>query len=245
MGFSLKDLNPRWARWPNPPAVYEIWDDFDGETTISTTDTDASPWAGDAVASGTGVMTVDASGGVVRFANNGTDDNSGFQIQRDMETVVLQASKDLRFTAKFKASDVDASSFFLGLAITDTSIQHATVDTLAGGLTITDGIGFYSPDATGSVYGVVIRDSVQLATGPVATLTDGAYTVLSFDVQMTSTAGEGTVIFYADGVEVGRIRSTALPYSAEEVLAPSAAWKSTAASAQTADLDYIGVLAER
>ncbi len=243
--FASKDLSPRWSRWPAVSAVYEYWDDFDGETTVSTTDTDAFGWAGDAISSGTAVMTVDETGGVLRFANSGTTEDSGYQIQTDMELFSLQASKYTRFAARLRMSDATQSSAYLGLAITDTTLQHATTDTLVAGITFTDGIGFYKPDGELNWYGIVVRDSVQLSVGPLGAGADSTYIVLGFEVQMTETAGTGEVIYYVNGVEKGKLRSTALPYSGEELLAASAAWKSGAAAAQTCDVDYIGVLLER
>lgn len=245
MSITQQDTPSRWLRFPDGPAAHEVFDDFDGEVTISTTDTDAAPWAGDAIASGTAVMTVDEDFGIVRFANSGSNEDSGYQIQRDIETVALRASKEARFMCRLKASLATESSFFTGLAITDTTIQHATTDTLAGGLTISDGIGFYKPDGEATIYGVVIRDSVQLAVGPLAVLSDATYVVLSYLVDMSATNGQGRVRFFVDKVEKGQIDSSALPYGGEEILAPSFAWKSGSAAAATCDVDYIGVLVER
>lgn len=244
--LSKIDVPSRWARHPVASKAYELFDDFDAETTIDGTGTNASAWVGAAIASGTGVMTVDEAGGVVRFANSGSTDDSGYQIQRDMETIVLQASKEVRFQCRFRQSDATESSFFAGIAITDTTIQHATTDTLAGGLTISDGIGFFKPDGEATIYGVVIRDSVQLSTGAIATLANDTYAELTFTVEMTATAGEGIVKFYVNGVDNNyAIRSLTLPISTEEVHSLSLAWKAGAAAAKTCDVDYIGVLVER
>lgn len=237
-GFSLKDLNPRWARWPAPPSVYEIWEDWDGETI-------SGQWTGTAIASGTGVLTVDETGGVVQLANNASDDNSGYQLQRNMETCSLQTGKYTRFMSRLLLSDATSSSFGAGLFITDTTIQHATVDTVAGGLTITDGVGWLKPDAEVNAYGFVMRDSVLSVTGPLVALANSVYKVLGFEAQMSSIAGKGNVIFTADGVEVGSLNSLSMPYSTEEILAPSLAWKSTAGAAKTCKCDYLGVLQQR
>lgn len=228
-----------WYNFPGQPTWFEFWDDFlseEGVTNFTST----------AIASGATAVTTDEKFGVLSFANNGTDDNSGAQIQGDMEMVSLATGKKTDFMARFQASDVDASSFFLGLSITDTSIQHATTDTLAGGLTITDGIGFYSPDTEGNIYGVIRRGSVQANTGSLASLADATYATLSFRVEMdASTAGKGTVYFYKDGVLLGSLTSTTMPYDSEEILTPSIAWKTTAASAQTAKADFCGARQER
>ena len=239
MSITGKSLGQLWHQFPSGPHYY-FWEDFDEETSTS-----PAEWSGTAIASGTAVMTVDELGGVVRLANNGTDDDSGFQIQTDMELFALQASKELRFLSRLKTSDVTQTSFFVGIAITDTTIQHATTDTLAAGLTITDGIGFYKPDGEATIYGVIVRDSVLVATGTLKALTDATYHVLAFKVEMTDTAGKGTVYFYIDGVELGRNSSTTMPYSSEEILTGALSWKSTEAAANTCDVDSIGVVVDR
>jgi hypothetical protein len=245
MAFAGKDIPSNWARFPDGPPAYEWWQDFDAETTIDATGTTAFGMVGTAISSGTGVMTTDEIAGVLRMANSGTTEDSGYQVQSDMEIFGLQASKELRFSARVRMSDATQSSAFTGLAISDTSIQHATTDTLAAGLTVTDGIGFYKPDGELNLYGVVIRDSVLAATGPIAVIANDTYAELAFKVEMTDVAGTGLVVFYKDNLEIGRIRSTTMPYSTEEILAASAAWKSGAAAAQTCDWDYLGVLLER
>jgi hypothetical protein len=242
--LASKDIPSQFARYPDGP-VYQFWDDFDREITVSATATDAFGWVGSAISSGTAVMTTDEIGGVVRLANATTTDDSGYQIQSDMEVFGFQASKELRFLARLKMSDATEASAFVGLAISDTTIQHATTDTLAGGLTITDGVGFYKPDGSADVYGVVIRDSVQLAVGPLAAMVAAVYSRLAIKVEMTDGAGTGEVTFYVDGNEKGKIRSTTMPYATEEILAASVAWKSGTTAAQTCDVDYIGVVVER
>jgi hypothetical protein len=245
MAFAGKDIPARWARFPEGAVAFEWFEDFDRETTVDSTDTTAFGMAGDAISSGTGVMTTDEMCGVFRMANASTTDDSGYQIQSDMEIFGLQASKELRFMTRVRMSDATQSSMFTGIAITDTTIQHATTDTLAGGLTFTDGFGFYKGDASADVYGVLIRDSVQLAVGPLVAMVNDVYSRLAIKVEMTDTAGSGEVVFYVDGLEKGRIRSTTMPYATEEILAATAAWKAGAGANQTCDWDYLGVLVER
>lgn len=228
-----------WYNFPGQPTWFEFWDDFlseEGVTNFTST----------AIASGATAVTVDEKFGVLKFSNNSTDNDSGAQVQSDMEVVSLATGKKTDFMARLYTSDADQTSLFVGISITDTSIQHPTTDTLAAGLTITDGIGFYKPDEEATFYGVIRRDSVQASTGSLGSLADSTYATLSFRVEMDpSTAGTGTVYFYKDGVYLGQLTSTTMPYDSEEILAPSMAWKSGDTAAQTAQLDFIGVRQER
>lgn len=237
--MALNNIDHRFKNFPLAPDVSGRWVDFDSEE-------DEALFTKTALASGTGVVTVDENHGIYRQSGAATTDNSGSQIQLDMEPVSLNAGKTVLFMMRGgKCSDGTQDEFFTGLAITDTTLLDGT-GTLAGGLTHTDSIGFYKPDGESNVYGVIRRDSVQLATGAYA-MTMTNYNVYAMRIEMDpSTAGKGRVIFYVNGTEIGRLDSTTMPYDAEEILAPSIAFVTGDASGtKTCDHDFIGWQVER
>ena len=79
------------------------------------------------------------------------------------ESHLFQAGVPLWFKAKFKVSDADATIVFAGLHITNT-------DPVA--VAPTDGVYFHSPTASAALYLRVRKNSLQLTTTRVATLTD-------------------------------------------------------------------------
>ena len=238
MSLNTADVQTtRWSAFPTGAKHHEVWNDFVDAAGPGITSTP--------IANGTVSHVADLANGVVRLANNGSDDDSGAQLQGSMESIALATSKETWAECRLALSDATQSSLFVGLSVTDASIQHASTDTLAAGLTCTDAIGVYKPDGEATLYGVVRRDSIQASTGSLGSLSDATYHVLGVRVSMTASAGAGTAYFYLDGVLLGQIFSTTMPYSAEEVLALSVAWKSGAAAAKTCDVDYLGALVER
>lgn len=232
-------IDHHFKRFPLGPDCYDEWIDFDCEE-------DETFFTKTALNSGTGVVTTDENFGIYRQSGAATTDDSGSQIQLDMETVSLNAGKTIQFLCRgAKCSDGTQDEYFTGLAITDTTLMDGT-GTLAGGLTHTDSIGFYKPDGESNVYGVIRRDSVQLATGAFA-ITNTQYNVFAMDIQMDpSTAGKGTVVFYVNGTEIGRLSSTTMPYDSEEILAPSIAFNTgNNTGTKTCDWDYIGWSVDR
>ena len=202
------------------------------------------------IALGAAAVTTNLTHGVLTLSNNGTDDDSGMQGQATNECFALVTGKECKFTVRVRTSDATQTSWFFGLSITDTTIQHATTDTLAGGLTPTDAVGFYKPDGEATFYLVIIRDSVQVSTGTLGTMSDSTFLTLSFRVMMdASTAGKGSVYAYVNGAvtpdQGTALSSTTMPYESEEYLAPSFSWKSCEAAANTCDIDRIGVALER
>jgi len=230
----------QFANFPSGPDWYVIFHDFDNEN-------DIDAYTVTAISSGSGAVTTDEKFGVYRISAAATTEDSGAQLQGDMETVSLNTGKVVEFICRVKPAVADQSTFFAGIAITDTSVLHATDGSLANALTITDGIGFVKPDGESNLYGVIRRDSVQAATGAIATVTASSYSTLAFRVTMDdSTAGKGRVDFYVDGVYAGRLDSTTMPYDSEEILTDTVAYQSGDASGtDTFDIDYIGVRQER
>lgn len=236
--MALTYRDHKFRDFPNGPNTYLWWCDFD-------TEEDEARFTKTALSSGTGVMTVDENFGVYRQSGAATTDDSGSQLQGDMEHCSLNASKRLSFVCRgAKCSDGTQDEFMCGLCITDTTLLDAT-GTLAAGLTFTDGIGFYKPDGEANVYGFIRRDSVQLATGAYA-ITSTSHNVFSFEVAMGAVAGTGTVTFFVNGIRIGSLDSTTIPYDSEEILTPSLAFNTgNATGTKTCDWDCVGVEIER
>ena len=247
MALSFATNSPFKGAWDRSVWFY-FFDDFMDEYALTSNLPVAasSPWVGTALSSGTFAMSTDAKGGVCVLSGAGTTDNSGAQIQQDMEVWSLEAGKEVWFTARLKASDATQSEVFVGLAITDTTLLDAT-GTLAAGMTHSDSVGFYKPDGETNWYGVVRRDSVQANTGAIGTSADDTYILLEARVVMDpTTAGKGRVTYFVNGAEVGRIDSTTLPYDSEEFLALSVAMNSGDNSGtKTVTVDFIGAAQQR
>ena len=234
-----QDSSPEFYRFPFKPLWFEAFDDFAEEI--------SGPYVATSIASGTFAKTTDEAYGVAVLSGVATTDDTGYQLQRDMEIFTLLIGKNTDCFARLKLSEATQSSLFMGLAISDTTIQHATTDTVAGGLTISDGVGWYKPDGEATAYGVIMRDSVIANTGAIVTLVDATYVTLAVRVTMDpTTLGKGTAYFYADGAIVGALNSLTMPYSAEEVLTPSVSFKSgSATGTMTCTVDFLGARQER
>lgn len=228
--------------FPYGPTWYGFWEDFNDEYALTSNLPVAasSPWIGTALNSGTFAQTTDEKFGVAVISGAATTDNSGAQIQLDMETFSLTAGKALRSLGKFKLSESTQNEVLIGFCITDTTLLDGT-GTLAAGLTFTDGVGFYKPDGETNLYGFIRRDSVQISTGAYS-FDPTTYNVLSFEVQPSSgTAATANVSFFINGVSIGTLSTTTAPQESEEVLALSVAFLSgDALGTKTATLDYVG-----
>ena len=240
--FAPRDIEKTpWGNFPGSPAWYAPVYEFDNEQGID-------PFTTTALSSGTGAVTTDENLGVYTLSGAATTDNSGFQLQGDMETVSLNLGKKVLFMERLKGSDATESEYFAGLSITDTTMLSGTGTLAIASVTMSDAIGFYKPDGQATYYGVIIRDSVLTSVGPFATsMADDTYLRLSFEIQMDgTTAGKGTVNFYMNNVQVGQLTSTTMPYDTEEILTPATAFVTgNNTGTKTAKVDYIGVAVER
>lgn len=229
--FSRTDFLPS-------PHRYAFWCEFDNEES-------PNPFTGTALSSGTIAVTTDEEYGVATLSGAATTDNSGYQLQSDMEAFAIVTGKEAGITCRVKLSDGTQDELFVGASITDTTMLDGT-GTLAGGMTMTDSFGFYKPDGSTLTYGTIRRDSVQLATGGVA-VDFTSYKILDIKVQPSgTTAGSGKITFYVDGVMLGSLDSTTLPYSGEEILALALAFVTgDNTGTKTCKPDYIGAFIER
>jgi len=235
-------LSYPFMRFPDLEAEFYVFNrDFDNEQ-------DIDAFTGTALNSGTGAVTVDQKFGVYRMSGAATTDNSGYQIQGDMETFSLTAGKRTLFETKLRYSDATESEVLAGLCITDTTLIDAGGTFATADLTFSDGIGFYKPDGQTTYYCFIIRDSVMVAssgpfTGPAAS-TDVR---LGIEVRMDpNTAGKGKALFYMDGQLVCGLDSTTMPYESEEILTPSVAFNTgDNLGTKTCDVDYVRAAQER
>lgn len=150
---------------------------------------------------GTATVTQTGAGGVLVLSGRATTDNSGAQVQMDVDWVTTQAGKDIAFGCWLKASNPIDQSIFAGFAITDTTV----VDGAAGvaGLTASDCIGFYSREGvTGFYLTVKGATTVVLDTLLPITIAADTYYWLEFVARMSSTTA-GTISVYLNGVRVG------------------------------------------
>lgn len=230
--------------FPGDPTDYVFWEEFD----VTSGADSAATWLvkgwtlsqlGSAGTAAT--LDTDAEFGQALLSTTAAD-NKGPELQLLSESVALRAGKTTRFLARIKHSVVLTDTFFIGLALTDTSISHATDGTLANVTTATDCVGFVSAEADASLYGIVRRDSTQAATGAMATLADATWVDVAFEVKMDpTTAGTGTVRFWVNGAPTGTLTSTTLPHGAEEMLTPSIALAARSATGSTMHVDFVGV----
>jgi hypothetical protein len=239
----------QWKAFPAGPDFFDFWEDWADEYTGQTTSAAAgNRWINTLLSSGTFAQTTDEKFGVAVLSGAATTDNSGAQIQADMETCSLVTSKTTRFMVRLKLNEITENEFAAGLSITDTTMLDG-VGTLAAGLTPTDFVGFYKPDGAADVYCVVRRDSVNVVAFSVGAVVADTYAVWAFEVVMSSTAGTGTIRAAKDGNWVqqsGGAYSTVMPYDSEEILTPAVAFVTgDNVSTKTCTVDYLGVLQER
>lgn len=230
------------AGFPDVEAsAYSIAYEFDNEQGID-------PFTTTALNSGTGAVTVDRKFGVYRMSGAATTDNSGFQMQGDMETISLVAGKKTKGEWIVQTTDATQSEILAGYCITDTTLIDAGGTFAAADLTFSDGIGFYKPDGETGFYCFVMRDSVIVASaGPFGTLANDTDVRLGVEIRMDSnTAGKGKALFYINGGLVAGLDSTTMPYNTEEVLTPSGAFNTgDNVGTKTCDWDYIRIYQER
>lgn len=242
-------------KFPQPLDWDLFFDTFNDELSLTSNEPVAasSGWVGTALAAGTTAFSTDEQFGVVVLSGAATTDNSGSQMQRDMEFNALITGKKTRIVGRFKLSESTQSHFFMGLSITDTTVLDGA-DGIAG-LTPSDCVGVFKADGDDLLELVVIRDSVVVVRSSIYNgLANDTYYHFAVEVQMDAdTAGKGVVkgFLYAAPFtttaptligETGPVQGLTMPYSAEEILAPTMAFASgSATGTQTCTIDYIGV----
>ena len=225
-----------WQDCPNvalvdPSYAYVYFEDFiacGGVGSIVSETENQAPWLATLVDGGSANAEVlkiadDQPGGVfVCTTNPAANDLNNLQLNGEM--FKLASGKNLWFETKIKIVDVDKTDWFIGLAITDTTILAGT----------TDSIGFRCPDHTGDIDYVCEKDSTETAADTGANLSDNTWVRLGFKFD-----GINRVTFFVDGVPKA-IVSTNIPD--DEALTPSFEVRTSEASAHTMYVDYIKIV---
>lgn len=202
--------------------------------------TGTSPWIGTALSSGTTAFSTDVVGGVCVLSGAATTDNSGSQIQTDVEAFALQAGKDLVFASRFKVSNAIESHLFAGIGITDTTFLDGADGTAC--LANTASLGLFSPDDAATLY-VIAGNTTIVGQSAVHTLVDDTYLVGEFHVRMDpSVAGAGAVTVFINGNYITTVNMTNL--STTEMAVTLAQVSGTASGTVSATFDYVGVACE-
>ncbi len=237
-----------WYNFPNGPYCCSFFDDFTDEYATGPLAA-SSPWiGGSAIASGTVLQTTDAAFGRIVIANTAAGDNSGSQIQQDVEWISLQPGTEVQYLTKHLCITATADAWFSGISITDLTLVTVTAGKTISSFTASDAIGFFSPNDEATVYLAVNKDAAVQSMMPVGTTTANVDAVWAFKILMDpSVAGKGRIIAYKDGLEVGIMDSTDLPDSGESAneLCCSAAYIAGAAVSGGLSIDYIGCLVTR
>ena len=172
------------------------------------------------------VIADDAAGGHLTLTTNDADDDS-IEMQMNGEAWKLATGKTLVFEVRMKGADVSEFDWFVGLAITDTTVMTA----------VTDRIGFECPDSTGDIDAICEKDSSQTTTDSAQDLADDTFVTLRFEAE-----GTGKVRYYVDGSLVAT-HTTNIPEN--EALTPTICVRNDGAAANTMTLDYIFVARDR
>ena len=168
----------------------------------------------------------DGVGGLLVVSTDDAD-NDLINMQLNGESFQLATNKKTIFEVRMHIEDVDVVDWFVGLAITDTSVQAAC----------TDRLGFACEDNTGDIDAISEKDSAQTTTDTTKDLVDSTFVILRFEA-----IGTDLVRFYVDGSLVAT-HTTNIP--ADEALTPTICIRNAHASIQTMTLDYILVARDR
>lgn len=172
----------------------------------------------------TAIYQTDEAGGVM-VISTGDADGNGANLQLGSasgESVKLDGDYPLYCGVKLKINDVDQTTLFFGLGVTDTA--------WSGGLT--DGLYFTSADESASLSYVCEKDSVE-SSAVVATLADDTYVTLEIYFDGSSAYA------YVDGTQVGVWATTKATFPDDEELRLTLEFKTGEAFSNTCTIDWI------
>lgn len=179
----------------------------------------------------------DAPGGWLTLTTNDHASDSE-ELQLNGEAFKLATGKPLELEARLMVADADVATWFIGLAITDTTV-------MAGA---TDRVGFQC-DNDGNIDALVEQDTTESKTDTGEDIADGSLATASTKAVVLKFAwdGAGTVRFYVDGVlkTTQTDNGTTVVIPDDEAMTPTIALKNSSAAANTLYVDYIAVNAER
>jgi hypothetical protein len=214
----------------DPSRVYGDFDDFFVYT--------GNEWVLSETGAGTEAISIAHAGGALVSTNAGTaGDHHFYQRAYDAsagtlvsESFLFQSGKPLWFKARFKVSDADTNIVFCGLYITNTDPVAAAP---------TDGVYFNSPTGSADLYLRVRKNSLQLTTTKVATLSDLTWITVGYHWD-----GSTKLHYYIGNNYVDTLTpSTYLPN--DEYLAISHGFETEDDVADAMYIDYIGAWSER
>jgi hypothetical protein len=179
----------------------------------------------------------DAPGGILTLTTNDKTSDSN-ELQLNGESFKLAVGKQLYFECSLAIDDVDKADWFVGLAITDTTVLTACTDLVGFGC-----------DHDGNIDAEVRQDSTASRTDTTSDLTDG--TLATFATKKVKLGfhwdGVDTVKFYVDGVlKVTKTDNGAtVLIPDDEALTPTICLKTTAGQVVNGWVDYVYVAQER
>lgn len=219
-----------------------VFEDFTDEYAAGPV-TGTSPWISTLLASGTSTTSTNVLGGNIILSGAATTDNSGAQIQTDIEMFQLQAGKDAVFACRVQLSEATDNHFFAGFGVTDTTFMDGGDGTAA--LVHSSSLGFFKPDDAAVLYVVAVSGSAVVGQTAVLTMTAATNYLLEFRVAMDPvTANKGVIwAFVNGGLVAGPFTFTSLPSVTMGLTAAQVSGSATGTI--TATLDYIGAAVER
>lgn len=171
----------------------------------------------------TSTVAIGTAGGGQLVITTGTAENDGAQLQVTGEAFDLSGTAPMYFGIKFQADEATQSDFLVGLCITDT--------TLLGGMT--DGLYFRKIDGSTNVEFVCEKNSAE-STAVVDTF--AADTDVIYEMYFDGT----NVLVYVDGtLTLTKVIAAETNFPDDEILTPSVAFLTGAASAQIMTVDWL------
>lgn len=243
--MSLKRISDSGLLDPVKYNVVNFFDDFVKEVPLTSSEpvSTSSNYVGTALSSGTTSFATDAIGGWCVLSGAATTDNSGSQIQQDVETFGLQLGKDIAFSTRFKVSNAVDSHFFVGLGITDTTFVDGSDGSAA--LANTASLGFWSPDDSAALY-ITAGNGASTIVGnsQVTTLVDDTFIVCDFVARASATvSGAVAISVWINGNSVGTFNYVGV--STHTMCITAALVSGTASGTVSASIDYIACTCER
>lgn len=208
---------------------------------ISTT-ADKGDWLvtivdGDSDAGHVNKVADDAAGGILTITTNDKTSDSN-ELQLNGESFKLAVGKQLYFEASIAIDDVDKADWFIGLAITDTTVLTANTDLVGFGC-----------DHDGNIDAEVRQDSTASRTDTTSDIADGTLATYATKKVKLSFHWDGVsaVRFFVNGVlKITKTDNGAtILIPDDEALTPTICVKTSAAQVVNGWVDYIYVAQER
>ncbi len=175
--------------------------------------------------SATEALAADEACGALKLTNDDAD-NDLDALQHTEEAWRLASGKKARFECRVAIDNTALVDFFIGLAITDTTV-----------LDTTDRVGFQLVNGSADIQCLTEKNSTETNSSAEQSMPSGVYRRLGFAYD-----GAGHVKFYVDGEEVAD-HSTNLPD--DENLCFTVHIQNGSGAARNCMIDYIDIMQER